>query len=834
MSIKRSARLTQPTPGFAGPETSPKYAPVPELEPVHLELDLRLDLPNKSVHGEQTLTLHARRSGARKLSLDAVHFQSLRVDDQPGLSWRYDGQKLHLEWAEGLKSGQRITAHLRWEVVDPIAGLRFGSADEGTFVASDHETSRARYWIPAVDHPLVRTTAEIRLHHDPAHTAVSAGALVGTKPGQDGLAVTTWRLDERTPIYLLCVVVGDLVCAEDGAFEGAPIAYYAPRPHSAENLLRSFGRSAEMLQYLTTKLDRPLPWPKYFQFAVAGIGGAMENVSLVSWDDAWVMDETYHAEMGWLVDSVNLHEMAHTWFGDRVVCREFAHVWLKESWATYMEGVFVEDTIGSEAFHGHMHEDAIAYQGEVASRYARPIVTRHFESGWDMFDHHLYPGGAWRLHMLRQQLGDEVFWDGVRSYLARFDEQVADTADFRKELEAASGRNLNAFFDQWFHRPGYPQLKAEWSQDDGQGTLRVTQTQIDKDKGIGAFTFPLVVAVEHSAGQWTRHTLQCEHAVTSLTVPLTGPVVSIVLDPDTQLLHKLDFDPGRDRLIRALSGDSVRGRIHAAQALCDSGDPTGIHAIVAAWTKEPAFRVRRAWARYLGSAKSHAAPAALAQILELETDPKVMTTLCAACENHRAPELSAALQDWLAVPGRPYRASGHALTALGKQRADAPIDLLIEKSKDSGWWGWVQRGAMLGLGESGHISALERLHEVTLDPSIRRPVRIAATTALGVCARVQDRAQRERTLAQLAVLARHPDYGTRMAAAQAIKALGEPAGASEIDGIVERVAVQDKPRVRKLAAALRKSDPGSDRKTIESLEERLRKLEARLATLEGK
>lgn len=52
--------------------------------------------------------------------------------------------------------------------------------------------------------------------------------------------------------------------------------------------------------------------------------------------------------------------------------------------------------------------------------YTRSIVTKHFEYSWAMFDAHTYPGGAWRIHMLRNILGDTAFWNGVQSiiYLA--------------------------------------------------------------------------------------------------------------------------------------------------------------------------------------------------------------------------------------------------------------------------------------------------------------------------------------------------------------------------------------------------------------------------------
>lgn len=211
-----------------------------------------------------------------------------------------------------------------------------------------------------------------------------------------------------------------------------------------------------------------------------------------------------------------------------------------------------------------------------------------------------------------------------------------------------------------------------------------------------------------------------------------------------------------------------------------------------------------------------------------------MTVLLASCEKHRDPVLAQALLDWLAVGERPYRASAHALTALGKQRDAAPLDTLIKASFEESWWGWIQRGALTGLGASGQLEAIPRLRQACLDADLPRSVRLAAIPAYAACARLQDRPLREIALADLTDVSHHPDYGTRMAAGAAIQALGEKAGVGEIQGLLQRVAIQDKPRVRKLAEGLAAQDPAADRKALEKMEDRLRKLEARLASLEAR
>jgi aminopeptidase N len=86
----------------------------------------------------------------------------------------------------------------------------------------------------------------------------------------------------------------------------------------------------------------------------------MENISLVTWIDTFVIDQTNALERKHLTDLVNIHEMGmynnplyitkehtvnhlsafekgHTYFGDLLVIRHFEHAWLKESWATYIE-----------------------------------------------------------------------------------------------------------------------------------------------------------------------------------------------------------------------------------------------------------------------------------------------------------------------------------------------------------------------------------------------------------------------------------------------------------------------------------------------------------------
>jgi aminopeptidase N len=176
--------------------------------------------------------------------------------------------------------------------------------------------------------------------------------------------------------------VGEFVRYDDGEFDDGekrlPVAYFCSPLHAADDLRRSFGRTKPMLAWITKKLDRPFPYPKYYQWAAPGVSGAMENISLVSWDERYVLPAALAAEWTWLLDAVNIHEMSHSYFGDAVVCRDYAHAWLKESWATYIEQVYREENHGQNDALYVYYEHATAYFEEADDDYRRPIVHRHF------------------------------------------------------------------------------------------------------------------------------------------------------------------------------------------------------------------------------------------------------------------------------------------------------------------------------------------------------------------------------------------------------------------------------------------------------------------------
>jgi aminopeptidase N len=825
--------------GFAPTGAGDHYSPDVCLEPVHLALAIRVDIRARTLDVGLRMRVMARSSGARSITLDGVGLLDLVAPQHPG-SLDYDGRQARIGWNEPFATQEEREIELTYRVHQPVSGVNFcspsaESPDLPTFAVTDHETERARYWLLSVDHPSVRPTLDIQLTADAGLTALANGAKVGERSNDDGSTTVHFAQTLGCPSYLTCFAVGDFVCADGGEFEGIPIAAFAPRPFSAEHAARTFGPTREMLAFLTRRLGVPYPFAKYYQFAAMGIGGAMENISLVSWDDRFLLDATLESEERELCDSINVHEMAHAWFGDRVVCRDFAHSWLKEGWATYIESCWHEETGGRDALDADLWALADTYFTEVDERYARPIVTRKYDSSFDLFDGHLYPGAALRIHMLRKKLGDETFWAAVRDYLTRHAGGLVETNDFRRALEARSGHSLEHFFEQWFERPGFPDLQVSFRHDPDarEGVFEIIQKQADEKTGEGAFRFEVELRYGSTDAPDTRRALVAQRR-TLVVVSLEQAPELLRIDPDGSVVHRLDFDPGAPVLLRQLVASDARGRIQAGVLLVRHAGRTGVEAIRGAFETERAWGVRVKWADALGRAASEAALDALLALGESHADPKSLASVLRALGKYRDGRVAAVLVRRLDA-GLPYRAAEAALESLGAQREQAPLDRLLAAARTPGFGGFVQSGALRALGATRRVEALEPLLDALRPGGAPIRVRHAAAEGLGaLAATLADRA-RERAIEALADALRDRYPKVQLAAAHALGRARAHGAAPALEALARNLPAQDASRVRRVLRELAAAGNAAARaEELELIHERLRKLSGKVEELEAR
>lgn len=186
------------------------------------------------------------------------------------------------------------------------------------------------------------------------------------------------------------------------------------------------------------------------------------------------------------------HELAHQWFGDYITCGSWQDIWLNEGFATYCEMLAKEEIYP---------EDTLAWKEEVlmvvTSEPDGSVYCYDTTSESNIFSYRLsYLKGAAVLNMLRRQIGDQAFFQGVRNYLndPMLANGFARTPDLKAHFEATADTNLTEFFNDWVYGEGYPSYSITYKQD-ASNTLTLNILQYQSHESVECFEMkvPLLI-----------------------------------------------------------------------------------------------------------------------------------------------------------------------------------------------------------------------------------------------------------------------------------------------------------------------------------------------------
>lgn len=518
----------------------------------------------------------------------------------------------------------------------------------------------------------------------------------------------------------------------------------------------------------------------------------------------------------------------------------------QESFATMISAEWYHYKYGVDEFQ-HRLDTWARWYIEETSNYMRPIVNRKYENSWQMFDMHLYPGGAFRLHMLRVKLGDAVFWGGVSAYLHKHQWQTVEADDLRHALEEFSGEELCCFFDQWFYGKGYPVLVASFSYDGetgGYATVSVKQTQANESDGIGLFDIAVEVAMEVSEDKWETRTVRMDAGKSSaqLATKVDTKPLQVVIDPDSKLLHKLKSldGVGEDMLLRTLEkGPTYAGRRMAVKLLHESGSKKARAGLYAAVKSEPYWGLRSTIAETISKTRRPDALSALVMALKSESDARVLPDLVGAIGEFRDERAEETLREFVSQGHknkRGYGAIAKGIRGLGHQRNVKDIELIAEFLEDANKCGRgteIQLGAAAALGKMRNNKALDVLKRNVSrsDNFLCERVRAAVLRALAAAVEWEGPVvRREVCELVMSVCSSDTSLKVRMAAGSAAASLSDAGEVNKVLVELEKDAVnQDVPLVRKFKKqALSRADgrEGASAATATALEKTQKELAA--------
>ena len=158
---------------------------------------------------------------------------------------------------------------------------------------------------------------------------------------------------------------------------------------------------------------------------------------------------------------------------------------LAEGLAQYTDTLYAEHLAGHKIVERHFEYYSRLYRGAVATARDEAILSQKVY-GTAAYMAIVFSKGACILQMLRDLIGDEKFFSGLKTLLTDYRGHEAGLSEYKSVFGKAHGSDLGWFFEQWYMRSGYPHLKLSWKSTDDELIVTVRQTQ-----GSDVFRIPL-------------------------------------------------------------------------------------------------------------------------------------------------------------------------------------------------------------------------------------------------------------------------------------------------------------------------------------------------------
>ncbi|HRI03720.1 MAG TPA: M1 family aminopeptidase [Pyrinomonadaceae bacterium] len=750
-----------------------------KIDVKHLDIDLSFDWDKEQAMGSTVVTF-APFADTDTFSLDAalMTIESVTLVGGGALKFNYDGKKdndnLEVTLDRVYRGGEdvRVKVLYKTNYVNNASdsgilggfgqGLRFikptaDNPNKPRQIWSQGESEFNRYWFPSYDSPNDFRTTEIRVTVAKPFFVVSNGKLMETKENADNTRTFYWKMEQPYTNYLTSIVVAETTPVVQD-FDGIPVYNYGYVNETKEVAATTKNLPATM-RFFSDLTGVKYPYAKYSQAFVEDFGGGMENISATTQIEEMIHDERELLDTD--SEPLQSHELAHQWFGDYVTCRDWGQIWLNESFATYMEAMWIEKLKGHEEF---LYNDIRGNQNTVLGSWAegnrRPIVTKYYASKDGLFDNYAYPGGGSVLHMLRKHLGDKLFAASLKRYLTDNAHQPVSTEDLRIAVEETSGQSMDWFFDQWLYRMGHPVFEVTQAYDAAAKklTLNVKQTQkLDLNNEYPQTEFfqsYVDVNIDNKVSRvWMKP--QAENVFTFDTA--AKPKL-VHWDYEGTLLKEMKFEKSTDDLLYQMANDKdLIGRRWAmneleAKAANAAEKERIVAALITSAEKDLNWRVRRAALSVIANIYSPDPPSNQKRP-PAKLDANVEAAVIRLTKDKEAPirsdaiELLGETQDkkyadiyLAALSDLSYGVIDYAASGLGQTKDPRAFDALAKLANTPSWKGRIQSAALIGLAWLEDKRGFEIGYKALKDTSLLPKVRSNAIMVVGITGKGDPRA----------------------------------------------------------------------------------------------
>ena len=444
----------------------------------YYELDLHVNPDEQRIGG--TVEMRARVvSATDRIALDLHdNFDVTGVTDGAGepLDFDHRNGRIWIRYPQPEAVNAQLTVRVAYSGRPHVAvnppwegGFTWVTTPGGVpWIATTCQGEGADVWWPVKDHPgdepdSMRMSFTVP---DPLVVASNGRLEAAEAVGEDS---TRYRWFVSTPIntYNVTFNAADFHVLRTEHVSPAgdvyPVEFYV----LPENRVRGGLFLAEIHDHLSFYESLLGPYPfradKYGVVQTPHLG--MEHQTIIAYGanfDSGAMT----SGVDWGFDALHHHELSHEWWGNMLTNADWSDMWLHEGFGTYMQALYLERTGGIERYREYMD----SFRPVIDDGFT--LAPRASQTADEIYDGQLYYKGAWVLHTLRYLVGDVAFFRTLRemTYPSRRDSTVADNAcrcrfittdDFLSVAEAASGRDLDWFFNVYLRQSHLPRLLVE-------------------------------------------------------------------------------------------------------------------------------------------------------------------------------------------------------------------------------------------------------------------------------------------------------------------------------------------------------------------------------------
>lgn len=421
--------------------------------------------------------------------------------------------------------GTEITLLINYTGI-PETGLIIGKNKFGarTFFG-DNWPNRARYWIACVDHPSDKAKVNFTVIAPKKYDCIATGNSLGCTKFSKNKIKHSFQSELQLPTKVMVIGLAEFEIQKLQNKHDIELSIWA-YSKDAKNGFTDMEVATDVINYFIDELG-DYPFEKLANVQSTTQFGGMENAGNIFYDE-----NSVNGKQG--MEATIAHEIAHQWFGNSASESDWKHIWLSEGFATYFTDLYWENKYGKAA----MNERLISERERIikfSKQYNHPVVDTTYESLMSLLNPHSYQKGAWFLHMLRNEVGDSIFWSGIRTYYETYKFGNATTANFQAIMENACFFDLDNFFNQWLYQSQQPLLKIQFNSNEANEVLSIYQLQ-------NSFIFDVNLEIELFYDDESSEIKTFKISRKKEVFVLKGEklITGMKFDPNVKLLFELD------------------------------------------------------------------------------------------------------------------------------------------------------------------------------------------------------------------------------------------------------------------------------------------------------